>query len=272
MQLFGPGDGSSAGRPRVLAWPAFRKQRANPHAALLARELIRLGVDLSDWTPLGALLRPGDLWHLHHPDSVLNRRHTAASMMETFAFLGLLILAQARGVQVLWTIHDLGSNDALHPRVEAWFWKVFAPRVDAVVCLSEHSRAMALERFPALRTRPAHVVPHGHYEDAYPNPATLETARQRLDIAPSATVLLNLGLMRPYKNIPHLIRTFRSIAGADHVLIIAGRSFDAAVERAIRAAAHGADNVRLDLRWIPPEEVSDHFAAADLSFYPTAKS
>ena len=40
------------------------------------------------------------------------------------------------------------------------------------------------------------------------------------------------------------------------------------VERGIRAAAHGADNVRLDLRWIPPEEVSDHFAAADLVVLP----
>ena len=96
----------------MLAWPAFRKESANPHAALLARELIELGVSLVDWTPVRALLRPGDLWHLHHPETVLYRRSLAASSLETLTFLGLLLLARVRGVRLLWTIHDLGSNDA----------------------------------------------------------------------------------------------------------------------------------------------------------------
>lgn len=252
----------------MLAWPAFRKQLANPHAALLARELIKLGVDLADWTPSRALLRPGDLWHLHHPETVLYRRRVAASILETLAFLGLLVLARIRGVRVLWTIHDLGSNDGLHPGLEDWFWKVFVPRVDAFICLSERSRTLALERFPSLAARPAHIVPHGHYKDAYPQTATRDAARQRLDIAPDATVLLHFGLMRPYKNIPHLIRTFRAGAAPDDVLVVAGRTFDSAVESDIEDAAAGASNVRLHLRWVPPEEVQPFFAASDLVVLP----
>ena len=44
-----------------------------------------------------ALLRPGDLWHLHHPETVLYRRSLAGSVFETIAFLGLLWLARLRG-------------------------------------------------------------------------------------------------------------------------------------------------------------------------------
>jgi beta-1,4-mannosyltransferase len=175
---------SRAGALRVLAWPAFRKQAANPHAALLARELIALGVRVVDWTPLRALFRPGDLWHLHHPETVLHRRSVARSAFETIAFLGLLWLARLRGVRVLWTMHDLGSNDSLHPWLEAWLLKTFIPAVDAVICLSECSLTMALERFSALVGRPAHIVPHGHYRDAYPHTVTRETARQRLALPP----------------------------------------------------------------------------------------
>jgi beta-1,4-mannosyltransferase len=182
---------------QVLAWPAFRKQAANPHAALLPRELIGLGVDLVDWTPLRALLRPRDLWHLHHPETVLYRRSAAASTLEMVAFLALLWLARLRGVRMLWTAHDLGSNDGLHPRLERWFWQCFIPGCDALVCLSARSRTLLLERFPTLAGRPMHVVSHGGYHEAYASTVTREDARAHFRIAPEAMVLLHFGLMRP---------------------------------------------------------------------------
>ena len=82
---------------RVLAWPAFRKQAANPHAALLAQEIRDLGVDVADWTPVRALVRPGHVWHLHHPETVLFRRNAAAATGETAIFVCLLLLARLRG-------------------------------------------------------------------------------------------------------------------------------------------------------------------------------
>lgn len=255
----------------MLAWPAFRKQRANPHAALLARELIGQGVDLVDWTPLRALLRPGDLWHLHHPETVLYRRGIVLSTLETVIFLVLLALARVRRVRVLWTIHDLGSNDGLHPGLEAWFWKAFVPRVDAIVCLSERSRDMAFDRFPDLADRPAHVVPHGHYLEAYPQTVTHEAARERLALAPEVAVLLHFGLMRPYKNAPHLIRVFRALDDPEAVLMIVGQAYDAAIERQIRDAADGAPNVRLHLCWVAEDDVQIFFAASDLVVLPYRK-
>lgn len=253
---------------RVLAWPAFRKEAANPHAALLARELIALGVHMLDWTPFRALTRSPDIWHLHHPETVLHRRSVLGSAIETFVFVILLWLARLRGTRILWTVHDLGSNDRLHPRLEAWFLKLFVPQVDAFIALTKRSRRMTLDRFPCLRDRPNAVVPHGHYRGAYPQTVTRETARQRLGLPHEATVLLHFGLMRPYKNAPHLISSFRAAPKAGAVLLVVGKGFDAVFEREIRDAADGAADVRLDLRWVPPEEVQYFFAASDLVVLP----
>lgn len=253
---------------KVLAWPAFRKQAANPHAALLSERLRALGVDIQDWTPGRAAVRQVDLWHLHHPDTVVYPRSLVHSALGTLVFAALLSLARWRGIRILWTVHDLGSNDRLHPRLEAWFWRFFVGRIDAYVCLSDGGRRLARERFPELRRLPSFTMPHGDYGDAYPHQVSRAEARRVLELPPDATVLLHFGLIRPYKNVPHLIRTFRELQDATVILLIAGNPYDETVEREVRASAEGAPRVRLRLGWIKPDEVQIMFAACDLVVLP----
>ena len=148
---------------RVLAWPAFRKRQANPHAALLATALQNQGVGIDDWTPMRALFQHVDIWHLHHPDTVVYPRSSLICLIGVLVFGLLLILARLRRTRILWTIHDFDNNDGLHPRLEAWFWRFFLPRVDACICLTSGSVTRARERFPQLQTVPAYVIAHGHY-------------------------------------------------------------------------------------------------------------
>jgi len=217
------------------------------------------------------LLRPTDIWHLHHPESVVYRRNTIMAWLETTTFLILLTLAKWRGVKVLWTIHDLGSNDQLHPRLETFFWWRFLPAVDHAICLSQSGRDEALKVFPQLRRVPCDVISHGHYLDAYPNSKTRAAARRALGLAADAKVILHFGLIRPYKNAPHLIQVFRAAAIDGAVLVVAGRPFDGAVRRQVKNAAEGALAVRLHLDWVPPERVQDFFAACDLVALPYRK-
>jgi glycosyltransferase involved in cell wall biosynthesis len=252
----------------VLAWPAYRKQAANPHAALLADALRALDVAIADWTPLRAAVRPADLWHIHHPDTVVYPRGILPSLAGTVLFRGLLAVARLRGTKIVWTIHDLGSNDGLHPRLERWFWRFFVPRVDAFITLSDSVRELARARFPTLKNRPGFTVRHGHYRDAYPGSTSRAAARRALDLPDKATVLLNFGRIRPYKNVPHLLRMFQATPGADLVLVLASQPYDAEIEAEVREAAGDDPRVRLVLRWIAPEEVHRFFAAADLVVLP----
>jgi glycosyltransferase involved in cell wall biosynthesis len=253
---------------KILAWPAFRKEAANPHAALLYRELCRLGVEVEDWTPARACLRHADLWHLHHPDTVIYRRSRLYSLLGTLLFCALLSLARLRGTRILWTIHDLDNNDGLHRHLEPWFWRLFLPRVDAYLCLTEGSRHQARRRFPQLERLPGFVVPHGHYQDAYPDRMSRDEARRRLGLPLEATVLLHFGLMRPYKNVPYLIDRFRELTNESYILLVAGEPYDSTVEREVRRSADGCSRVRLLLRWIPPDEVQRLFAASNLVVLP----
>ena len=254
----------------VLAWPAFRKAAANPHAALLAQALLDQGVEVADWTPWRALTAPGPLWHLHHPETVLYRRSVWLASLEIGLFVLLMTQARWRGTRILWTIHDLGSNDRLHPTLEVWFWRWFTGRVAAVIGLSRHSLELADARFPAIRDLPHHVIPHGHYRDAYPQGMSKAEARAALGLDPGRPVLLHFGLLRPYKNVPLLIHRFVEADIPDATLLIAGKAFDAVIEAEVREAAAAARpaDVRLTLRHIENDEVQLYFAAADLVVLP----
>jgi glycosyltransferase involved in cell wall biosynthesis len=253
---------------KVLAWPAFRKRDANPHAALLSEKLRDLGVQVDDWTPARACLQPVDLWHLHHPETVVYQRSRLRSALATLAFCGLMWLARARGIRILWTVHDLGSHDELHPHLEPWFWRFFLARIDGYVCLSEGGARLARARFPGLRDLPGFTVPHGHYRDAYPNQVSRAEARRALGLPDDVPILLHFGLLRPYKNAPYLIRTFRELPESKAILVVAGKPYDEIVEREVRLSADGCPRVRLLLRWIPVAEVQHLMVASDLVVLP----
>jgi beta-1,4-mannosyltransferase len=253
---------------RILALPAFRRRTANPFQALLYERVQTRNVEVREWSFARALWARVDLWHLHHPDTVVFPRRLWQSLAETVLFRLLLLIARWRGIRILWTVHDLDSSDGLHPRLEAWFWSYFLPRIDGYVCLSASGRRLALQRFPALARLPGFLTPHGHFRDAYPNEVTREEARRLLDLPARATVLLHVGLIRPYKDVPRLIRTFLDVMSADVLLVIAGRAHDPGLEAEIRALAAGCPRIRLFLRWIGFEETQHFFAACDLVVLP----
>ena len=257
---------------RILALPAFRKSDANPALSLLATHIRQQGVLVDDWTPWRALVERADLWHLHFPDMIVNCRNLAKAMAGMGAFAAALVLARWRGTRILWTVHDLGSHDRFNPWLEDLFWRFLVPRVDAYVCFDASARPMILERFPLLRDRPCYVSDLGGFDGAYPTPPSRAEARRALGLSPDAVVLLHFGLIRRYKNVPHLLGVVRALADPAIVLTIAGRPFAPGIERNLRAIVGEVPNVQLLLRWIPPDEVSRLFAACDLVVLPYSRT
>jgi beta-1,4-mannosyltransferase len=209
-----------------------------------------------------------DLWHLHFPDAVVHTRSTLRSAAALAFFCMLLQLARWRGTKIVWTVHDLGSLDRLHPRLEGILWRFFVPRVDAWVCLSQAGLALARERFPGLCRAPVLVCPRGSYADAYSGVVQREKARRALGLSLEATLLLQFGRLRPYKNVPHLIRTFEKTDDQNVQLLIAGLPFDGELEREVRASVGDSGRVYLLLGHIQAKDVPLLFGAADLIVLP----
>lgn len=125
----------------------------------------------------------------------------------------------------------------------------------------------ARAQFPALRSSPGVVIPHGHYRGSYPNTVSKSEARQLLGISAQETLLLFFGTISPYKNVPHLIRTFCRAALKDTTLLVAGHPGEKE-ERRVKDALVGDGRVQLHLERIPEESVQIFFAAADLVVLP----
>ena len=231
-------------------------------------EVRTFDVEVDDWSFSRALFRRADIWHLHHPDTVVFPRSGLQSSAETVLMRGLLSWARWRGTRIVWTVHDLDSSDDLHPRLERWFWRYFLPRVDACVFLSEAGREFAEARFPMLAGLPSFVSEHGDFRPAYPNGMSRAEVRLALGLPEAVPVLLNFGLVRPYKDVPILIDAVRDLGAREAVLVVAGRARDATVEREVRSRAGAASNVRLHLHWVAFEDAQRYFKACDLVVLP----
>lgn len=253
---------------RVLAWPAFINRQQNPYNALLYDSLDALGVRVVDFYPQRLLFGRYDIWHLHWPESILNLPRPWQALPLSVVFRFLLRVARFRRITIVWTAHNLRSHEGLYPQVEARLWRALLSQVDGFIALTEAGRDLALDHFPALRGRPCFVIPHGPYQAAYPDRLSRAAARARLDLPDHARVFVSLGQIRPYKNLPHLIRTFRQLPDADYRLVVAGKPATPELAEEVIAATRDDPRVRLALDFVPEEAVQVYLRAADLAVLP----
>lgn len=252
---------------RVIAWPAFRNHRDNPYNSLLYRQLTDLGVAVTECSIDRLIRERYDVWHLHWPESILNRPWWQSRLLlDTFG--GLLRLARHRGTRIVWTVHNLRAHERLHPRLEARLWRELTAHLDGYIALSEGGRRAVLAAHPALAERPGFVIPHGHYRGAYPDTVSRAAARQALALPAGARTVLWLGQIRPYKNLTGLIDAFRLLPASDLRLLVAGRPVSRDLARQVRALAADDWRVRLHLNFVPPEEMQLYLRAADLVVLP----
>jgi len=264
-------DPRSSGAVRILAQPAFTRRELNPYNWQLYTSLQAAGAEVEEFSTRTALRGGHDVWHVHWPEveaGFLRRRSRRIALQRSSRLLALLWLARARGTRVVWTAHNLCSHERHLARLEDAFWRAFLRQVDGVICLSQRSAELLLERYPALDGRPRFVIPHGHYRLAYPRDVTRAEARSALGIAPDAPVVALVGHLREYKNVPALIAAVRELTDPALRLVVAGRPASAALAARLCDAAAPDDRIQLHLRLIPEAEVQRFLLAADLVVLP----
>jgi beta-1,4-mannosyltransferase len=255
---------NGARRPtRVMGRPAFKTRVWNPYNWLLYEHLRGIGVEVEESTRRGVIRGRHDVLHLHWPEQHLNSPSRVFAFGRSLTLLAQLAWVRARGIKVVWTVHNLAAHERRYPRAERLFWRSFIALLDGYICLTESSRVLAMERFPRLRSLPGFVVPHGHYRSVYPNGVSRVEARVRLGLPLEEPVLLSIGSIREYKNIPHLIRQFRAGASGDALLMVAGKPSDEPLEREIRREAGEDARVRLHLSFIADDDLQTYFNACD---------
>jgi len=258
-------------RISVMAWPAFANRLENPYNSLLYSALRDLDVDVAEFSVQRLLFGPrADILHLHWAPTTRIRGESRARVKRTSAqMLWLLAAAKRRGMRIVWTAHNIGAHDrSEHPDLESTYWPRVAGHLSALISLSRSGIDAMRSKYPALATVPSFVSKHGSYRGAYPRTVSREEARQRLGIAEDARVLSFVGQVRPYKNLPSLLRAFRQLNDPAAVLIIAGKlklgdkrpEFDSLISSDPRVKAFG--------QFIPPDDMQLYVEAADLVVLP----
>ncbi|MBL8227496.1 MAG: glycosyltransferase [Bryobacterales bacterium] len=260
---------------KVLMMPDWRE--GNTYQSLLAQALEKQGVHVHfphgyrrGFPLIRAILdlpEPPAVLHLHWPEPYLPGRNAV-----TYALFGLRLLAdiamvQARGVRVVWTVHNRGAHEGRFPSLESWVLKQLAARVDGVIV---HSRSAARELTATwnLPAEKAVVIPHGHYRGVYGDPPPASEARHKLQLPLEGRVYLHFGKLRRYKGTEELLEAWPA-HHAQHpadVLLIVGEPLDEAYSRELEAKA--STGVRMIARRIPDADIPVYFAAADVAVLP----
>jgi beta-1,4-mannosyltransferase len=252
---------------RALIFPDNGPKISNPYCDLLYRNMEQFGASTQGFTPWHAIFGKYEIFHLHWPEYYL-AQSAAKAFIGTVGLLFSILWMHLRGTKIIWTAHNLHSHKLLYPKAERWFWKRLMPKLDGFIALTEFSVSQVRAEFPALRSTPAFVVPHGDYRGSYPKTVNGAEARRKLGISADKSVVLFFGGIFAYKNVPHLIDTFLRADLRDAVLLIAGAPSSAQEGHELRELSKHDSRIQLHLRRIPDDEVQNFFGAADLAVLP----
>jgi glycosyltransferase involved in cell wall biosynthesis len=196
----------------------------------------------------------------HLPGMLRHRRAAAAADVVHYQWLTLPALDAhllPRGPALVMTTHGFLRGAEGGPVARRAL-----ERMDAVIALSDYGADRL--RAEGVDSDRVHVIPHGALDyltrlpDERPLPNELADAE--------GPVILNFGLIRPYKGVDVLLRAFREVPGAE--LWIVGRPLQADLAELERLAAAAPGRVRFLTRYVDDAEVPAIFRRADIVALP----
>jgi beta-1,4-mannosyltransferase len=257
----------------VVAFPAFSDSRLNPYNSLLYAQIQAQGQRVQEfgWRRV-VRLQLADILHVHWPErQVLAPGWRLRKLGEFALFRFYLWAIHLRGGKVVWTAHNAFPHDKPRNRLNVHLWTRFLGRLDGVIYLSEESRRQMQADYPVLRRKKSAVVQHGDYIEwlsAMTQPSQERISRHSLGIPADAKVILNFGLIRPYKGIELLVEEFKHLNDANAHLIVAGYTSRAQLREQIERVASGHPNVHLLLRWVEGEDLAALLELSDMVVLP----
>jgi glycosyltransferase involved in cell wall biosynthesis len=256
----------------VLFLPDFTD--GNPYQRLLAKTVSRddVTVSLASGYPLSTVLtalrtRP-DVVHVHWVAPFLTAERRSVGVAKATTFLLAALLTKAVGIDLVWTVHNLLDHERRHPGLELSARRVFARLVDGIIVHCRAGEREVVEQYAVSSAEAVSVVPHGHYGNVYENTIDWEQARAELGVETDGPVFLYFGQIREYKRVPALVDAFRSTAGADARLLVAGKPVDDSSVRLVKSKAAGDSRITTELSFVPDDAVQLYFNAADAAVLP----
>lgn len=201
-------------------------------------------------------------WTHYHYTAETWRRSAA----ELAKFVGKIALARQLGYKIVWTMHNYLPHERTYPRLHFAERFLMARLAHVVIVHCEHGRTLLREKL--LRRQEVFVLPLGDFGPYLPLLPDREDARKRLGIPRGCTVFYFFGSVRPYKQVPLLIREFHNVAGSDLRLLVTGVPLNESLQNEIMVVAQSDARIRLRLEHVSDEDLAMHLAASDVVVLP----
>ncbi|HET6823522.1 MAG TPA: glycosyltransferase family 4 protein [Anaerolineales bacterium] len=195
-----------------------------------------------------------------------------------------IFLAQMRrrGLMLTQICHEFEMREAQRGLFSSLTVRAYADIYKNFSAIFFHARENCekfLSLFPFVDERKTHLIPHGNSSwllEHFSQDHNWDALRRRYDLKPGQPLVLFFGLLAPSKGIQDLIEAFALIRqSSDAKLLIAGyptKHFNMA-ELNQKIADQGLmENVVLDTRYIPLEEVGALMGLATVAVYPYRSS
>ena len=218
-----------------------------------------------------------DILHLHWLHSFIETDADAASAFTCLAriagFTLQLALVAARGIKIVWTVHELEIPETHYPELDKLCIRLVITLSRAVITHCGNAHKQVASAYCRWSPQKVQVVPHGNFIEVTDNGIGRSASRKALDIPDSKFVVLTFGVIRPYKGIKELIEAHKQLNRPDVLLIIVGGSImhhKDCVEylKLIEAGAAASENLRLHTEFIPDERIQIYMNASDVVAFP----
>lgn len=197
----------------------FPNWTTNPYLNLLTLEARADGWQVDGGTRLHEQLFrqlpnlvAGDVFHIHWTGPF----DAAASTEQQFVanvrkFESMVLEAKARGVFVLWTVHNLATHDARFPDAEQLLAEALCSLADRIIVLNSHTSEAAKGFFDIPPNKVSHI-PHSSYSGVYPDRTPRKSVQRVLGVPEGLATVGFVGAVRPYKGVGDLLKATAILA------------------------------------------------------------
>lgn len=221
----------------------------NPYIDLLVQSLPS-DVEVVQFGWREALVGRFDVFHSHWPEALVRSRSRRVRALEHVLFALFVCRLRLARKGVVHTAHNDRPHEAAG-RVEAALLRFYQASVTLVVDINGVRTTRS--------STPRVLIPHGDYAPWLASHPRARAERGRL---------CTFGMIRPYKNVPGLLRAFHDLADPSATLSVLGGVADPALRDEIEQLGARDDRVELHLRFATDRELVDQITRSELVVLP----
>lgn len=205
--------------------------------------------------------------HSHWETNIYGSKYILVSLIRMAWRFPALILFRMQGFKILWTMHNLKAHDYPHPWIDKIGKRIMWKLANKIII---QEKLVAEKETKTRKTSKIICIPQGNYVGVYGPMWEGNRIDLRLvyGLREEEVVLLALGSIRPYKELPPLIEVVNKIynEGYKIKLIIMGKLSED-YRDIVESKTTGLNSVLLIPRFVEDSKIPEVLALADYTIF-----